>query len=652
VKSVPVDSISLNKQTDTIAVGNSDTLSAAVAPTNGTFVWTSSDSSIASVDASGKVTGIKAGTATINASSLDGKKAASCSVTVTAPEPSIEYSSCFESAGWENTVKDGAESGIGGRPLDLKGLKINLKNAPAGASVAYKLYSNHGIIEANDGKELIYNGQASIYAFSVELKNMPGYSVEYEPYFSQTGWGYWMSDGAYIYAGRTPLPIEAIKIKLVKESQVPQPAPIASIQIPKTNYNITAGDSTRIDYSVSPSDYKNKISWTSSDPSIVSADDYGFIKGIKPGSATITATSLDDSSKKASCTVTVDAPILVNSVTLNKTNLTLGINNYEDLSATINPKNAHDNWVYWSSSDDSIASVTYDDSEASATYDGRITGKKAGTATITATSLDGKKASCIVTVLDKTILDSITSDKSDISLDIGFVNKLEYTTNPNIAPKSIKWSSSDKSIASVNDDGYVTGEKTGTAVITGTIAGKTVYYTVHVGTYKAPYLSFKNIYLWASISQALSAAGLTETQSSSLPLLEKVDAHGEYTDVPPTHSYDINDLSGIEQFTGIKNLNLSYNNISDITPLKSLTKLETLEIDRNPVTDISALKDLKNLKSLTLTYKHNDPITNMEILSTLPNLKELIILDGYVTDEDLQHLKSILPNCSIKVEYK
>lgn len=84
-----ISSITLNKITDSLTVGQSDTLIATVTPdnaTNKTVTWTSSDPSIATVDSNGKVTAVKAGTATITATTTDGSNlSASCVVTVAEP---------------------------------------------------------------------------------------------------------------------------------------------------------------------------------------------------------------------------------------------------------------------------------------------------------------------------------------------------------------------------------------------------------------------------------------------------------------------------------------------------------------------------------------------------------------------------------------
>ena len=84
---VSVTGVTLNKSTTTIEVGGTETLTPTVAPagaTNQNVTWSSDNTDIATVDASGKVTGVSAGTATITVTTEDGSKTATCAVTVSA----------------------------------------------------------------------------------------------------------------------------------------------------------------------------------------------------------------------------------------------------------------------------------------------------------------------------------------------------------------------------------------------------------------------------------------------------------------------------------------------------------------------------------------------------------------------------------------
>ena len=92
---VAVTEVALNKNTASITAGANETLTATVTPagaTNKNVSWTSSDNTVATVDAAGKVTGIKAGTATITVTTADGGKTAACVVTVKAVNSGVNTS--------------------------------------------------------------------------------------------------------------------------------------------------------------------------------------------------------------------------------------------------------------------------------------------------------------------------------------------------------------------------------------------------------------------------------------------------------------------------------------------------------------------------------------------------------------------------------
>ena len=93
VPTVGVTGVTLNKTTLPLTVGDTETLTATVAPTDATnkaVTWTTSKESVATVDAEGKVTAVAAGEATITVTTTDGSFTATCTVTVVEPEPEPE----------------------------------------------------------------------------------------------------------------------------------------------------------------------------------------------------------------------------------------------------------------------------------------------------------------------------------------------------------------------------------------------------------------------------------------------------------------------------------------------------------------------------------------------------------------------------------
>ena len=141
----------------------------------------------------------------------------------------------------------------------------------------------------------------------------------------------------------------------------------------------------------------------------------------------------------------------------------------KQLSATVASANATDRAVSWKSSDTSVATV-----DAS----GKVTAVKAGTATVTATA-GGKSASVKVTVAsDYVAVSSVAVSGTGVSggratINVGAGLNLAATVSPsNATDRTVTWSTSDASVATVSSAGAVRGVKAGTVTITATAGGK------------------------------------------------------------------------------------------------------------------------------------------------------------------------------------
>ena len=159
----------------------------------------------------------------------------------------------------------------------------------------------------------------------------------------------------------------------------------------------------------------------------------------------------------------------VSSVSLNMSSLELGVGNTATLVATVLPENASNKKVIWSSSDESRATVS---------SQGVVKGISMGNAVITATTEDGgKTAQCHVSVTQSAVhVQSVSLNKTDLVLTVGNSETLVATVLPeNAANKSVTWSSSNPSKATVSSTGVVTGVAEGAAVVTATTVdgGKT-----------------------------------------------------------------------------------------------------------------------------------------------------------------------------------
>ena len=250
--------------------------------------------------------------------------------------------------------------------------------------------------------------------------------------------------------------------------------PVIGVSLDKTTCELTVGEEVTLIATVKPDNATNKnVTWKTSDATIATVVN-GKVTAIKAGNATITVTT-EDGNKTATCEIKVTAKVYpVTGVSLDKTSCELTEGDELTLTATINPDNATNKNVTWSTSDASVATVA----------DGKITAIKAGNATITVTTEDGgKTATCAVKVTAKVYpVTGVSLDKTTCELTVGGDVTLTATINPaNATNKNVTWKTSDATVATVVN-GKVTALKAGTATITVTTedGGKTATCVVTV----------------------------------------------------------------------------------------------------------------------------------------------------------------------------
>ncbi len=150
-------------------------------------------------------------------------------------------------------------------------------------------------------------------------------------------------------------------------------------------------------------------------------------------------------------------------VTLNTNALDLYVGDSETLTATVAPNNAGNKKVTWTSSDESVATVS---------SIGEVKAVAEGTATITVTTQDGGlTAECTVNVAPKPIVNvtGVELSKTTLTLNVGGSATLKATVAPDDATNTdINWTSSDAAVASVDEDGVVKALAEGLATITAT----------------------------------------------------------------------------------------------------------------------------------------------------------------------------------------
>ena len=144
VQDLSITSVTLNKSSTTLNKGSTETLQATINPTNTTddktLGWSSSNTSVAKVDANGKITAVSNGTATITVKTSNGKTA-TCTVTVVEQTPSVNYQTHVQDIGWQTSKKDGQTAGTVNQSKRLEAIKISLsKNSSYTGEIQYQTH--------------------------------------------------------------------------------------------------------------------------------------------------------------------------------------------------------------------------------------------------------------------------------------------------------------------------------------------------------------------------------------------------------------------------------------------------------------------------------------------------------------------------------
>ena len=407
---VSVTGVTLDKSSISILVGASETLAATVSPkdaANKNVSWKSDKPEIAAVDANGKVTGVAEGEATITVTTDDGGKTATCKVIVSDKEIKVTGVKLNKS---ETSILVGGNETLTATvlPEDATNQKVTWKSdKPEIATV-----------DANGKVTGVKAGEATI-------------TVTTE-------------DGGKTATCKVTVSDTEIKV--------------TGVTLNKTALTLETGASETLTATVAPAEATNKkVTWKSDKPEIASVDANGKVTGVKAGEATITVTT-EDGGKTATCKVTVK-PNLVSEITLAA--LAIYVGESKAVTATVKPDDATNKELTWTSSDETVATVD---------ATGKVTGKKIGTATITATAQDGSgvSGSCTVTVLSAVKTVTVTP----ANLTLGKNKSYTLTATVDAQPGTdtgVTWTSSDTTIATVDATGKVTAtDKVGTVTITAT----------------------------------------------------------------------------------------------------------------------------------------------------------------------------------------
>lgn len=201
--------------------------------------------------------------------------------------------------------------------------------------------------------------------------------------------------------------------------------PVSEVVLDTTSATLEIGKTINVSAQVNPENANDpEVTWETSNPDVATVEN-GAITAVKAGKATITATA---DGVTAECQITVKQP--VTSVKLNVTSKTMYTKQTLQLKATVNPSNASNKAVVWSSSNTKVATVT---------QTGKVTTKARGIAVITVKSKDnGKTAKCTITVKQKVTSVKLSAKAKTLKVKKSF--NIKATVSPsNANVKTVKW---------------------------------------------------------------------------------------------------------------------------------------------------------------------------------------------------------------------
>lgn len=237
--------------------------------------------------------------------------------------------------------------------------------------------------------------------------------------------------------------------------------PLSDISISNAPQSLSVGSSMQLEAAVTPNDYIGRVSWKSSDTSVLRVLSNGKVVAVGQGEAVITA-SIGEATSSVTITVTGEQPgeSGLTGVSLDCYTLTLYAGEEaEQLTATLKPEGTEAT-IRWTSSNQTAATVS---------QDGKVTPLSAGVTVVTAAAGD-YRASCIVTVQPKRVrVTGIRFDEPTHTLMMGSTVTLQPIIAPDDATvKNLTWVSSDEQTATVSRTGIVTALSVGETTITAT----------------------------------------------------------------------------------------------------------------------------------------------------------------------------------------
>lgn len=559
---VPVTGITLDRREYTVSVGEIQQLVAAVSPQNASekgVVWSCDNTSVLAIDQRGRFKGLKAGTAILTATSVDGNFSDQCKITVTQPVTGVRITTTSvklavgkaKALEWTVFPENATNKKVTWKSSEPSVATVTQSGVVTGVSEGVTVISattvdggftstcNFTVYVPVTGVSIVHNAQNTT-EFNINKGTTILLSADVKPANATNKAVSWVSGNSSIAtvneAGQvTGVGKGAVNITCTTADgafratcTVNVIQPVESITLDVASVNLEVGKSKTIKAKVSPSTASYQtVKWSSSNSKIASIDSDGVVKAVSAGTVTITAYSADGNAK-ATCKVTVIQP--VTGIKLSHESGYVRIGEVGVLKATVLPTNASNQKVTWSSSDTTKATVS---------QDGVVTGKAQGYVTITATSVNGGyTASCKILVVKS--VTGIKLDKATVTINVGKYATITPTVYPADATvKTVYWTSSNYDVATVDTAGKVTAKAPGYAVITaktkdGSYTAKTEVLVIQpvTGVTLNKTSSYLNLNATMTLVPTISPANASiksVTWSSSNPSIATVSSSGVVT---------------------------------------------------------------------------------------------------------------------------
>ena len=233
---------------------------------------------------------------------------------------------------------------------------------------------------------------------------------------------------------------------------------IDKITLTSKSTHVYLGENLTISAEVTPKLKDVALKWIISDTKIASVVNEQnlsvTIKGEKAGTVVITAVN---PANGVVGTMMIDVVSEITEIKLSDTEVTVPKSvGFYQLYATCTPELPENEELIWTSSDKKVVTVD---------KNGRVSIVKPGTAMINVVTENGKMASCKFTILQG--MEKIVLDETSLLMYVGDTYRMSYTLSPEtVSNKSLKWSSTDTKIVTVDSTGFFTAKNAGSCVIT------------------------------------------------------------------------------------------------------------------------------------------------------------------------------------------